>query len=45
MINNYIFLANLGKGAFGKVKLAEKELDGKMMKFAVKVIKKSFLLK
>lgn len=45
MINNYIFISTLGKGAFGKVKLAEKEINGKVMKFAIKIIKKSFLLK
>jgi serine/threonine protein kinase len=28
MINNYIFINTLGKGAFGKVKLAEKEING-----------------
>lgn len=45
MINNYIFMGTLGKGSFGKVKLAYKEVDGKKKKFGIKVMKKSYLMK
>ena len=45
MINNYVLLENLGRGAFGKVKLATKEINQKVERFAIKVMKKSFLMK
>ncbi|KAL4468337.1 hypothetical protein ABPG72_010738 [Tetrahymena utriculariae] len=43
MINNYVFLDTLGRGSFGKVKLAVSRGDNKQTKFAIKIFKKSFL--
>ena len=43
MINNYVLISNLGQGAFGKVTLAIKKTDEKEEKFAIKILKKSFL--
>ncbi|KAL4427503.1 hypothetical protein ABPG74_015206 [Tetrahymena malaccensis] len=43
MINNYVFLDTLGRGSFGKVKLAVNRGDTKQTKFAIKIFKKSFL--
>ena len=45
MINNYIFTETLGRGSFGKVKLAEKEVGGVIKKFAIKIMKKSYLMR
>ena len=39
MLNNYTFLKTIGKGAYSKVKLAEK--DNKL--YAIKIMRKSFL--
>jgi len=43
MINNYVFMETLGKGSYGKVKLALHSSEDKNKKYAVKILKKSFL--
>lgn len=43
MINRYIILANLGQGAYGKVKLGEDIDTGKQV--AIKIISKKYLKK
>jgi [calcium/calmodulin-dependent protein kinase] kinase len=38
-------MQNLGQGSYGKVKLALKSFDGINSRFALKILKKSFLKK
>jgi serine/threonine protein kinase len=43
MINQYKLLKTLGKGSYGKVKLAERKLLDKTEYFAIKILKKTAL--
>ena len=45
MINNYKILESLGEGSYGKVKLCVKKLLDLEKKYAMKIFKKSKLLK
>ena len=45
MINNYKILDSLGEGSFGKVKLCVKKMLDLEKKYAMKIFKKSKLLK
>lgn len=43
MINNYVIMHELGRGTFGKVKLAQKRIDEHYQNFAIKIFQKSRL--
>lgn len=45
MINNYRVLHSLGEGSFGKVRLCVKKMMDLEKKYAMKIFKKSKLLK
>lgn len=45
MINNYKILESLGEGSYGKVKLCIKKMLDLEKKYALKIFKKSKLLK
>lgn len=43
MINQYVIKETLGSGTFGKVKLCVRKMGEKELKFAIKILKKSYL--
>jgi serine/threonine protein kinase len=45
MINNYKILGSLGEGSYGKVKLCIKKMLDLEKKYAMKIFKKSKLMK
>lgn len=45
MLNNYIILKDIGKGSLGRVKLAIRRNNSKVKKYAIKILKKKFLMR
>ena len=45
MLNNYRILSSLGEGSYGKVKLCVKKMLDLEKKYAMKIFKKSKLMK